>query len=114
MTLHAPLRRAALVAVLALSGAVVAFATLAPSPEAEATLLQRAIVEPVALRAADAVLPAPAARPNARIDADENRSQKIQPDRRAVPRRGPGLFGCHLACGKHRGFARRDPAQDRP
>jgi murein DD-endopeptidase MepM/ murein hydrolase activator NlpD len=61
MTLHAPLRRAALVAVLALSGAVVAFATLAPSPEAEATLLQRAIVEPVALRAADAVLPAPAA-----------------------------------------------------
>lgn len=61
MNPHAPLRRAALVAVLALSGAVVAFATLAPSPEAEATLLQRAIVEPVALRAADAVLPAPAA-----------------------------------------------------
>lgn len=61
MTPHAPLRRAALVAALALSGAVVAFATLAPSPEAEATLLQRPIVEPVALRAADAVLPAPAA-----------------------------------------------------
>jgi murein DD-endopeptidase MepM/ murein hydrolase activator NlpD len=61
MTSHAPLRRAALVAVLALSGAVVAFATMAPSPQAEATLLQRPVVEPVALRAADAVLPAPAA-----------------------------------------------------
>jgi len=62
MTPHAPLRRAALVAVLVFSGAVVAFATLAPSPEAEATLLWRPVVEPVALRATDdAVLPAPAA-----------------------------------------------------
>ncbi|MGH8722719.1 MAG: M23 family peptidase, partial [Burkholderiales bacterium] len=61
MTPHAPLRRAALVAVLALSGALVAFATLTPSPEAEANLLQRPVVEPVALHAADAVLPAPAA-----------------------------------------------------
>ena len=61
MTPHAPLRRAALMAVLAFSGAVVAFATITPSPEAEATLLRRAVAEPVALRAAAAVLPAPAA-----------------------------------------------------
>lgn len=61
MTLHAPLRRAALMGALALSGAVVAFATMAPSPEAEANLLQRPVVEPVALGAADAVLPAPEA-----------------------------------------------------
>jgi murein DD-endopeptidase MepM/ murein hydrolase activator NlpD len=61
MTPHAPLRRAALMAMLALSCAVVAFAAMTPSPEAEATLLRRAVVEPVALRAAHAVLPAPAA-----------------------------------------------------
>ena len=61
MTPHAPLRRAALMAVLAFSGAVVAFATMTPSPEAEATLLRRALAEPVALRAANAVLPAPLA-----------------------------------------------------
>src|SRR3990170_4677880 len=61
MTPHAPLRRAALVALLALSVAVVPFATMTPSPEAEANLLQRPVVEPVALHAADAVLPAPAA-----------------------------------------------------
>jgi len=60
MTPHAPLRRAALMAVLAFSGAVVAFATMTPSPEAEAILLRRAVAEPVALRTADAVLPAPA------------------------------------------------------
>ncbi|HEY4637830.1 MAG TPA: M23 family metallopeptidase, partial [Burkholderiales bacterium] len=61
MTPHAPLRRAALMAVLAFCGAVVAFATMTPSPEAEATLLRRALAEPVALRAANAVLPAPLA-----------------------------------------------------
>ncbi|MDH4175132.1 MAG: peptidoglycan DD-metalloendopeptidase family protein [Betaproteobacteria bacterium] len=61
MTPYAPLRRAALMGALALSGVVLAFAAIAPSPEAEANLLQRAVVEPVVLRAADAVLPAPAA-----------------------------------------------------
>jgi len=61
MTPHAALRRAALMAVLALSGAVVALATMTPSPEAEASLLQRPVVEPVVLHAADAVLPAPKA-----------------------------------------------------
>ena len=61
MTIPAPLRRAALMTVLAFSGAVVAFATMAPSPEAEAALLQRPVVEPVALRAGEAVLPAPQA-----------------------------------------------------
>jgi murein DD-endopeptidase MepM/ murein hydrolase activator NlpD len=61
MTSHAPLRRAALMAVFACSCAMVAFAAMTPSPEAEATLLRRAVAEPVALRTADAVLPAPAA-----------------------------------------------------
>ncbi len=61
MTPHAPLRRAALLAVLAFSGAVIAFATIAPSPQAEANFLQRPVVEPVALDTAQGVLPAPAA-----------------------------------------------------
>jgi len=59
MTMYAPLRRAALMAALVLSGAVLAVAAMAPSPEAEADLLRKAIIEPVALRAADGVLPAP-------------------------------------------------------
>ncbi|HTP98788.1 MAG TPA: M23 family peptidase, partial [Casimicrobiaceae bacterium] len=54
----APLQRAALIVVLALSGAVVAFATLAPSPEAEATLLRRPVLEALPVDGA-AVLPAP-------------------------------------------------------
>ncbi len=60
MTPHAPLRRAALLGVLALSGAVLAFAAITPSPQAEANLLQQPVIEPVALRAAAGVLPAPA------------------------------------------------------
>jgi murein DD-endopeptidase MepM/ murein hydrolase activator NlpD len=56
----ATLKRIALLTALASSGAVVAFAAMAPSPEAEATLLQRSVIEPVALRAGDAVLPTPA------------------------------------------------------
>ena len=54
----APLQRAALIAVLALSGAVVAFATLAPSPDAEATLLRRPVREMLPVDGAE-VLPAP-------------------------------------------------------
>jgi murein DD-endopeptidase MepM/ murein hydrolase activator NlpD len=56
----ATLKRIALLAALASSGAVVAFAAMAPSPEAEATLLQQSVIEPVALRVEDAVLPTPA------------------------------------------------------
>ena len=59
MNAHAPLKRIALMLALALSGAVVALATVTPSPEAEATLLQRAVIEPLALPLKDAVLPAP-------------------------------------------------------
>jgi murein DD-endopeptidase MepM/ murein hydrolase activator NlpD len=60
MTFHGPLRRTALVATLALSGVVLAVAALAPSPEAEATLLRKAVIEPVALGTENALLPAPA------------------------------------------------------
>lgn len=56
----APLRRFALLVALACSGAVVAVAAMAPSPQDEATLLQQALIEPVALRPEDAVLPPPA------------------------------------------------------
>jgi len=59
MILHAPLRRAALMAALVLSSVVLAVAAIAPSPEAEATLLRKTVVEPVALGSAAAVLPAP-------------------------------------------------------
>ncbi|MDH3319007.1 MAG: peptidoglycan DD-metalloendopeptidase family protein [Betaproteobacteria bacterium] len=60
MTPYAPLRRAALVAALVFSGMVLAVAAMAPSPEAEATLLRRSVVEPVALGVTASVLPAPA------------------------------------------------------
>jgi len=56
---HVSLKRLALLAALALSGAVVAFATIAPSPQAEASLLQRAVVEPLILQPAASVLPEP-------------------------------------------------------
>ena len=56
---YTPLKRTVLLVALAFSGAVVAFATVTPSPQAEATLLQRSVVEPLALDAAEAILPAP-------------------------------------------------------
>jgi murein DD-endopeptidase MepM/ murein hydrolase activator NlpD len=58
---HVSLKRLLLLAALALSGAVVAFATLAPSPQAEASLLRRAVVEPLAVQPAAGVLPEPIA-----------------------------------------------------
>jgi murein DD-endopeptidase MepM/ murein hydrolase activator NlpD len=61
---HASLKRLVLLAALALSGAVVAFATMTPSPQAEAALLQRAVVEPLPLRTLHAVLPVPRAYPS--------------------------------------------------
>ncbi len=54
---HAPLRRAVAVAVLAISGAVAAFAAIAPP--AEILLGKTAGIEPVAIAAEDAVLRAP-------------------------------------------------------
>jgi murein DD-endopeptidase MepM/ murein hydrolase activator NlpD len=61
MSKYGPLRRIAAIAALALSGAVAAFATIAPSPEDDALALRTAVIEPVTLRAADMLLPAPAA-----------------------------------------------------
>jgi len=48
-----------MVSALGLSGALAAFAAMVPSPEAEANLLQRRVVEPVPVRASASVLPAP-------------------------------------------------------
>lgn len=56
---YAALKRTALVAALALSGAVAAFAALTPSPDAEASLLRKALVEPLPVPGAASVLPAP-------------------------------------------------------
>ncbi|MEO8717712.1 MAG: M23 family peptidase, partial [Burkholderiales bacterium] len=60
MTPYAPMRRAALIAALVLSGVVLAVAAMAPSPEAAATLLRKAVIEPVALGAEASVLAPPA------------------------------------------------------
>lgn len=57
MSEHARFRRAPAIAALALSGAVAAFAAMAPAPEAEAPVLQVARAEPIELRTI-AVLPA--------------------------------------------------------
>jgi murein DD-endopeptidase MepM/ murein hydrolase activator NlpD len=54
-----PLSRAAALAALALSGAVAAFATMAP--EIPAPTPGAAVIEPIALRTGDTLLPAPAA-----------------------------------------------------
>ena len=55
-----PLRRAALLAAFALSGAVAAVATIVPSTDAELLLAKAAVLEPVAIRLEEALLPAPA------------------------------------------------------
>lgn len=60
MSEYAPLKRSAAVAALALSGAVAAFATMAPSTQDAPPPLRTAVVEPVALRADAGLLPAPA------------------------------------------------------
>jgi murein DD-endopeptidase MepM/ murein hydrolase activator NlpD len=61
MSEYAPLKRSLAVAALALSGAVAAFATMAPSHEETLPPLRTAVVEPVALDAGEALLPAPTA-----------------------------------------------------
>ena len=53
------LRRAALLAAFALSSAVAAVATIVPSTDAELLLAKAAVLEPVAIRLEDALLPAP-------------------------------------------------------
>ncbi len=56
-----PHRRAAGLVAFALSGAVVAIAAIAPSGDAELLLARTAVLEPVAIRIEEALLPAPAA-----------------------------------------------------
>ena len=55
-----PLRRAAGFAAFALSGAVAAVATIAPSSDAELLLAKTDVLEPLAIRIDEALLPAPA------------------------------------------------------
>jgi len=55
-----PLRRAALLAAFALSSAVAALAAIVPSTDAELLLSKTALLEPVAIRLDEALLPAPA------------------------------------------------------
>lgn len=59
MSRLAPIWRTAAVAALAFCGAVVAFATIAPSPEAELLLGRVATAEPLPIRTEEALLPAP-------------------------------------------------------
>ena len=61
MSEYARLTRPLAVAALALSGAVAAFATIAPSPQGATPPLRTAVIEPVSLRTGEALLPAPAA-----------------------------------------------------
>ena len=59
MSRLAPIWRIAAVAALAFCGAMVAFATIAPSPEAGFLLGRVATVEPLPIRSEEALLPAP-------------------------------------------------------
>src|SRR5436189_131010 len=54
------LARAAVIAILAISGAVGAFATIAPGPDGQALPPTTALVETLSIRADDALLPSPA------------------------------------------------------
>src|SRR5207302_3034808 len=53
------LARAAVIAILAISGAVGAFATIAPGPDGQALPPATALVETLSIRANDALLPSP-------------------------------------------------------
>ena len=57
--LQLSLRRAALLAVFALSGAVAAIAAIVPSTDAELLLSKASVLEPVPIRLEEALLPAP-------------------------------------------------------
>src|SRR5438128_11507640 len=54
------LARAAVIAILAVSGVVGAFATIAPGPDGQALPPTTALVETLSIRANDALLPSPA------------------------------------------------------
>src|SRR5438034_375865 len=54
------LARAAVIAILAVSGVVGAFATIAPGPDGQALPPTTALVETLSIRASDALLPSPA------------------------------------------------------
>src|SRR2546430_11896820 len=54
------LARAAVIAILAVSGVVGAFATIAPGPDGQAVPPTTALVETLSIRANDALLPSPA------------------------------------------------------
>src|SRR3981189_951613 len=54
------LARAAIIAILAISGVVGAFATIAPSPDGQALPPTTALVETLSIPANDALLPSPA------------------------------------------------------
>src|SRR6185295_10809763 len=54
-----PLRRAALIAAFALSSAIAAVAAIVPSTDAELLLAKAAVLEPIAIRLDEALLPAP-------------------------------------------------------
>ena len=56
-----PHRRAAGLVAFALSGAIAAIAAIAPSTDAELLLSKTAVLEPVAIHAAESLLPAPLA-----------------------------------------------------
>ena len=59
MRRYTPLQRAAALAAFAVSGAVAAVAAIVPSTDAELLLAKAAVLEPVAIRADEALLPAP-------------------------------------------------------
>ena len=59
MNRYTPLQRAAVLAALAVSGAVAALASIAPNMDAELLLAKTSLPEPLAVRAEDALLPAP-------------------------------------------------------
>ena len=59
MSRYTPLQRAAALAVFAVSGAVAAVASIVPATDAELLVAKAAVLEPVAIRASEALLPAP-------------------------------------------------------
>jgi murein DD-endopeptidase MepM/ murein hydrolase activator NlpD len=60
MSRYTPLQRAAALAVFAVSGAVAAVASIVPATDAELLIAKAALLEPVAIRADEALLPSPA------------------------------------------------------
>ncbi len=59
MSRYTPLQRAAALVVFAVSGAVAAVASIVPATNAELLIAKAALLEPVAIRASEALLPSP-------------------------------------------------------